>query len=65
MAASGNMNVPNLDTDNSRVISLRSMRNVVLLYDLNTIETPTVDIRNTYLTEHTTQKIVLNSEPEF
>ena len=54
MVASSNMTVPNLDTYNSRVISLRSMRNVVLLYELNIIETHKGDIRNTYLSAHTT-----------
>ena len=54
MAASGNMTVPNLDTYYSRVISLRSMRTVVLLYELNIIETHTVDIRNNHLTARTT-----------
>ena len=54
MVASGNMNVPNLDTYYSRVISICSMRTVVFLAELNIIETHTGDISNDYLTARTT-----------
>ena len=46
MMASGNMNVTNIDTFYSSVISIRSMRTVVLLSELNYIETCTGDISN-------------------
>ena len=65
MVDSGNMNGPNLDTHYSIVISLRSMRTVVLLDELNNIETCTGDISNTYMTEQTTEKIVFNAGPKF
>ena len=65
MVASGNMNVPNLDTYYSRFISLCSMRTVVLLSELKIIETQNGDISNAYLTARTTYKIVLNYDPEF
>ena len=54
MVVSCKMNGPNLDTYYYSVISLRSMRTVVLLDDLNDIEICTGDIRNTYLNSRTT-----------
>ena len=65
MVASGNMTEPNLDTYYYRIISLRSMRTVVLLDELYNIETRTVDISNAYLNAHTTEKILFNTRPEF
>ena len=41
------------------------MRTVVLLSDLNNIETCTGDISNAYLNSHTIEKIVFNTGPEF
>ena len=61
MVASGNMTGPNLNTYYSSVISLRSVRTIVFLAELNNIETCTGDIRNTYLTARNNEKIVLNS----
>ena len=63
--ASINMTGNNLEMYYSSVISLSSMHNVVLLAELDNIETHAGDISNTYLTARTTDKIIFNSVPEF
>ena len=65
MVVSGNMTGPNRDTYYSSFISLRSMRTVVFLAEPNNIEICTGDIRNSYLTARTTDKIVFNGGTEF
>ena len=59
------MTGPNIDTYYSRVISLRSIRTIVFLSELNNIDTCAGYIRVSYLTVHTTEKILFNAEPEF
>ena len=65
MVAYGNMNGTNLDNYYYSVISLRSMRTVVFLAELNIIEARTGDISSSYLTACTTEKIIFNDGPEF
>ena len=64
MVASSNMNVPNLDTYCSGVISLSSMRTIIFLVELNNIETRTGEIINAYLTARTTENIFFDTGPE-
>ena len=63
--ASSNMTWPNIDTYYYIVISLRSMRTIVFLAELNNIETHTCDISNAYLTARTTENIIFNSGSKF
>ena len=63
--ASSNMTWPNIDTYYYIVISLRSMRTIVFLAELNNIETHTCDISNAYLTARNTEKIVFNAGTDF
>ena len=64
MVVSFNMTQTNIDTYYSSVISLRSMRTVVFLAELNNIDTLTGYLGNAYLTARTT-KILLNSVTNF
>ena len=63
MVSYGNMDGPNLDTYYSSVISLQSMRNIFFLDELDDINICTSDIRNSYLTARTSEKIVFNTGP--
>ena len=65
MVASSNITGPNIDTYYSIVILLRSMHTFVFLAELNNTDTHNGDISKSYLNAHTTEKIVLNSGPEF
>ena len=65
MVASGNITGSNLDTYYYNVISLRSMRTVVFLAELNNIQTLTGDISNAYMTALTTENILFNAGLDF
>ena len=56
MVESGNITGTNIDTYCFSVISLRSIRTVVFLYELNNIDTRTGDTSNAHLNARTTEK---------
>ena len=65
MVDSGNITGTNIDTYYFSFMSLRSIRTIVFIYELNNIETCTGDISKAHLNAPNTEKIVLNSGPNF
>ena len=65
LVASGNMTPPSMGGTYSSVVSLRSMRLVLTLAELNGLNVMVGDISNAYLMAKTTEKVFFIAGPEF
>ena len=65
LVAGGHLTGPNMDTYYSSVVSLRSMRIVIFLSELNDLELCTGDIGNAYLEAYTNEKVCFIGGKEF
>ncbi len=65
LVAGGHMTAPSEDTYYSSVVSLRGMRLVVFLAELNELELCTGDIGNAYLEAYTKEKVCFRAGKEF
>ena len=65
LVAGGHLTGPNMDTYYSSVVSLRSMRMVIFLSELNDLELCAGDIGNAYLEAYTNEKVCFIGGKEF
>jgi len=65
MVAGGHLTGPNEDTYYSSVVSLRSMRIVLFLAELNDLETCAGNVGNAYLEAYTRERVAFVAGPEF
>ena len=65
LVADGHLTTPPLDSVYSGVVSLRGLRLVVFLAELNDLETYATDIGNAYLETYTKEKLCIIAGPEF
>ena len=65
MVADGHLTRELVEVVYSRVASLRSLRIVMLLSELNQVELWGTDISNAYLKVHTKEKLFIVAGPEF
>jgi hypothetical protein len=65
LVAGGHMTAPPRDSVYSGVVSLRSMRIVALLAELNGLEMQAADVGNAYLEALTSEKVYFVAGPEF
>ena len=65
MVAGGHLTEPPLDSVYSGVVSLRSLRLVIFLVELNCLELMQADIGNAYLEALTKEKVFIVAGPEF
>eukprot|EP00957_Ditylum_brightwellii_P117371 8951531-Ditylum_brightwellii.AAC.1 len=59
LVAGGHMTEPNTDTYYSSMVSLRTMRMMIFLAELNGMELIAADVGNAYLEAYTDEKYVL------
>ena len=65
MVADGHLTDIPVDNVYSGVVSLRGLRIMLFLAELNQLETWATDIGNTYLEAETSEKVYIISGPEF
>jgi hypothetical protein len=65
LCANGNLTEVPIDSVYSGVISLKSLRTVIFLAELNGLETWATDIGNAYLEAETSEKVFVIAGPEF
>ena len=65
LVAGGHMTGPNTDTYYSSVVSLRDMRMMIFLAELNSMELIAADIGNAYLEAYTNEKVRFIAGREF
>jgi hypothetical protein len=65
LCANGNLTEVPIDSVYSGVVSLKSLRTVIFLAELNGLETWATDIGNAYLEAKTSEKVFIVAGPEF
>jgi hypothetical protein len=65
LCANGNLTEVPIDSVYSGVVSLKSLRTVIFLAELNGLETWATDIGNAYLEAETSEKVFVIAGPEF
>jgi hypothetical protein len=65
LCANGNLTEVPIDSVYSGVVSLRSLRTVIFLAELNGLESWATDIGNAYLEAETSEKVFIVAGPEF
>ena len=65
LVAGGHMTATPIDSVYSSIVSLRGVRIIVFLVDLNGLETWVTDIGNAYLESNTAEKVFIIAGPEF